>query len=130
MYGQYFVERFWRSVKYENVYIRDYRTYGEAHAGITEYMTFFNTIRPHESLQYKTPREVHFFLPDREKQGHRIAQEQRNVSETTQWSSQKSINDHFETRAEKYHPLLEEIAVNTSRSNRPTLTPSSLEIHS
>lgn len=118
-----FTERFWRSIKYENVYIKDYRTYDEANAGIAEYMTFFNTIRPHESLNYRTPYEVQFFLPESEKRGHRIAQEQRNGSEMTLWSSQKFTYDQVEARTKKQRQLFGEIATSASTSNQSILTP-------
>lgn|GEM_PF-1768451 len=62
-----FTERFWRSLKYENIYIKNYRTYDEAIAGIAEYMEFFNTERPHDSLDDLTPADVHFPLPEQTK---------------------------------------------------------------
>jgi putative transposase len=55
-----FVERLWRSVKYEEVYIHDYETVGEAVKGIGKYFRFYNTERPHQSLDYKTPHEMYF----------------------------------------------------------------------
>ncbi len=50
-----FVERLWRSVKYENVYLKGYETIPEAQAGLKEYFDFYNTERHHQSLGYKTP---------------------------------------------------------------------------
>jgi len=50
-----FVERLWRSVKYENVYLKGYETIPEAAAGLKEYFNFYNTERHHQSLDYKTP---------------------------------------------------------------------------
>ena len=50
-----FVERLWRSVKYENVYLKGYETIPEAEAGLKEYFDFYNTERHHQSLGYKTP---------------------------------------------------------------------------
>ena len=50
-----FVERLWRSVKYENVYLKGYETIPEAEAGLKEYFNFYNTERHHQSLGYKTP---------------------------------------------------------------------------
>lgn len=50
-----FVERLWRSVKYENVYLKGYETIPEAEAGLREYFNFYNTERHHQSLGYKTP---------------------------------------------------------------------------
>ena len=50
-----FVERLWRSVKYENVYLKGYQTIPEARAGLTEYFDFYNKERYHQSLDNKTP---------------------------------------------------------------------------
>lgn len=54
-----FVERLWRSVKYENVYLQDYQSVSEARIGLAIYFRFYNTRRLHQSLEYKTPHEVH-----------------------------------------------------------------------
>jgi putative transposase len=54
-----FIERLWRTVKYEDVYLRDYETPREARAGIGRYLHYYNTERPHQSLGYRTPLEVH-----------------------------------------------------------------------
>jgi putative transposase len=58
-YDNIFIERFWRSLKYEEVYLHDYRNVPEAHGGINTYMRFYNTQRLHESLGYRTPYEVY-----------------------------------------------------------------------
>ena len=50
-----FVERLWRSLKYEDVYLRAYDSLPEARAGIGRYMAFFNDERPHAALGYQTP---------------------------------------------------------------------------
>ncbi len=50
-----FVERLWRSVKYENVYLKGYETIPDAERGLKEYFDFYNTERHHQSLGYKTP---------------------------------------------------------------------------
>ncbi len=50
-----FVERLWRSVKYENVYLKGYETIPNAEAGLREYFDFYNLQRHHQSLAYKTP---------------------------------------------------------------------------
>lgn len=50
-----FIERLWRSLKYEEVYLKDYRSVSEARAGIGKYFRFYNQERPHQSLQYRTP---------------------------------------------------------------------------
>lgn len=63
-----FNERLWRSVKYEEVYIKDYETVRDAKEGISRYVSFYNWERPHQSLGYKTPAEVYF-----------VDKEQRNL---------------------------------------------------
>jgi putative transposase len=50
-----FVERLWRSVKYENVYLKGYETIPDTEAGLREYFNFYNMQRHHQSLDYKTP---------------------------------------------------------------------------
>ena len=55
-----FVERLWRSVKYEEVYLRAYGSVGEARASIARYLAFYNERRPNSSLDRRTPSEVYF----------------------------------------------------------------------
>jgi putative transposase len=55
-----FVERLWRTVKYEEVYLRNYATPREARRGLSEYMVFYNEERPHQALGYRTPAETYF----------------------------------------------------------------------
>jgi len=55
-----FVERLWRSVKYEEVYPKDYQSGVEAHLGLGQYLDFYNTERPHQALSYRTPVAVHY----------------------------------------------------------------------
>ena len=55
-----FVERLWRSVKYEEVYLRAYDTVADARAAIGSYLNFYNTRRPHSSLDRKTPDQAYF----------------------------------------------------------------------
>jgi putative transposase len=55
-----FVERLWRSVKYEEVYLRAYDTVSEARASIGRYLTFYNGRRPHSSLDRQTPDQAYF----------------------------------------------------------------------
>ncbi len=54
-----FVERLWRSVKYEEVYLNAYQTVAEARVGINAYLEFYNRLRPHQSLGYRSPAEVY-----------------------------------------------------------------------
>jgi len=58
--GNVFVERLWRSVKYEEVYLRAYDTVAEARASIGRYLSFYNTRRPHSSLDRQTPDRAYF----------------------------------------------------------------------
>jgi putative transposase len=54
-----FVERLWRSVKYEDVYLQDYGGMGEAQRGLGRYFGFYNAERPHQALGYRTPLAVY-----------------------------------------------------------------------
>src|ERR1700726_3284404 len=54
-----FVERLWRSLKYEEVYLHAYATVAEAKAGIGAWLSFYNDERQHQSLGYRTPRRVY-----------------------------------------------------------------------
>jgi putative transposase len=58
-----FIERLWRSVKYEDVYLRAYASGSEARRCLTRYFAFYNARRVHESLGYATPDEVYFGTP-------------------------------------------------------------------
>ncbi len=58
-----FVERLWRSVKYEEVYLNAYASVPEARAGIGRYMAFYNAVRPHSALGGRTPDQVYFGQP-------------------------------------------------------------------
>ena len=55
-----FIERLWRSIKYEEVYLHAYESVGQARTGIGRYIEFYNTRRPHSSLQARTPDVVYF----------------------------------------------------------------------
>ena len=55
-----FVERLWRSVKYEDIYLKEYDTVLSLIKGITNYFRFYNDERVHQSLDYRTPNEVHY----------------------------------------------------------------------
>ena len=60
VYDNIFVERLWRSVKYEEVYLHDYQTVPAARSHLSDYFEFYNNKRPHEALGYRTPHEVYF----------------------------------------------------------------------
>jgi len=55
-----FVERLWRTVKYEEIYLKDYQSFEEARQSLKEYFKIYNHRRPHQSLGYKTPAEIYF----------------------------------------------------------------------
>jgi len=55
-----FVERIWKSIKYEGVYLHAYASVSEARASISRYIDFYNSIRPHSSLKALTPDQVYF----------------------------------------------------------------------
>ena len=61
-----FIERFWRSLKYEEVYLRAYDTVADAKRFINRYIYKYNTIRPHASLGGKTPDNIHAIAPAEE----------------------------------------------------------------
>ena len=54
-----FVERLWRTVKYEEVYIKDYQSVPDAVKNLREYFTFYNYERLHQALDYQTPAQVY-----------------------------------------------------------------------
>jgi putative transposase len=54
-----FVERLWRTVKYEEVYLKEYEDVWEAEESLRKYFYFYNHERPHQSLGYKTPFEIY-----------------------------------------------------------------------
>jgi putative transposase len=54
-----FVERLWRSLKYEEVYLNAYASVAEAKAGIGSWLDFYNEERQHQSLRYRTPRQIY-----------------------------------------------------------------------
>jgi putative transposase len=54
------IERFWRSLKYEDIFIRSYDTMQEARCGINKYIKHYNYQRPHQALGYKVPADIYF----------------------------------------------------------------------
>jgi putative transposase len=59
VFDNIFVERLWRTVKYEDIYLRDYGSVAELDAGLARYFRFYNQERPHQSLGYRAPAAVH-----------------------------------------------------------------------
>jgi len=55
-----FIERLWRSLKYEEVYLKEYLSGKEALKGIDDYFEYYNNNRPHQALGYRKPAEIHF----------------------------------------------------------------------
>lgn len=60
VFDNIFTERLWRSVKYEEVYLKDHEGVDAARCGLDEYFGIYSTDRPHQALGYRTPAEVHF----------------------------------------------------------------------
>lgn len=60
VFDNIFVERLWRSVKYEEVYLKDYEDVPAARRGLRDYFHFYNTERYHQALEYRTPHSVHW----------------------------------------------------------------------
>jgi putative transposase len=58
-----FIERLWRTVKYEEVYLKAYQNGKDARIGISDYFHFYNTARPHQALGYRTPGDVFTSIP-------------------------------------------------------------------
>ncbi len=71
-----FVERLWRSVKYEEVYLKAYQTVAEARVGINAYLEFYNRQRPHQALGYRTPAEVY----QNGQEGKRVAAQEAGLT--------------------------------------------------
>jgi putative transposase len=53
-----FIERLWRSLKHEDIYLKGYADGREAHAGVASWLAFYNAVRPHQALTNRTPMEV------------------------------------------------------------------------
>jgi len=54
-----YIERFWRSIKYEVIHLNEFDNYGELYLGVRSYIDFYNYKRPHQSLKYKTPARIY-----------------------------------------------------------------------
>jgi len=65
-----FVERLWRTVKYEEVYLKVYDNVPELKRSLKDYFIFYNEVRPHQSLEYKTPERIYQELLDKKEAVH------------------------------------------------------------
>ena len=63
VFDNIFIERLWRSVKYENIYVQEYQTITDVRQGLKTYFNFYDTKRLHQSLDYQTPWEVYSGIP-------------------------------------------------------------------
>ena len=63
VFDNIFIERLWRTVKYENIYTHGYETITDVRQGLKEYFNFYNTDRLHQALNYQTPWEVYSGIP-------------------------------------------------------------------
>jgi putative transposase len=70
-----FIERLWRSLKYEEVYLREYLAVPDARAGIGRYFHFYNDERPHQSLGYRTPAALYRTRKNAEAEGAGVGKE-------------------------------------------------------
>jgi putative transposase len=66
-----FIERLWRSLKYEDIYLKDYATVDELYEGLTRYFDLYNHERLHQSLDYPTPYRVYHWEAERRRKGRR-----------------------------------------------------------
>jgi putative transposase len=53
-----FIERFWRTIKYEDIYLKEYKNGKQLFEGLLTYIQFYNNVRKHQSLAYLTPNQV------------------------------------------------------------------------
>ena len=58
--GNVFIERLWRGVKYEELYLNDYQSVLQLYQGLGQYFHFYNHERPHSALGGRTPAQVHY----------------------------------------------------------------------
>jgi putative transposase len=77
-----FVERLWWTVKYEDVYLKDYATGAECHAGLEAFLRFYCEERLHQSLDYRTPAEVYWGAASSDKRRRRACAEKRSIAVT------------------------------------------------
>ena len=54
-----YIERFWRSIKYENIYLNAYETGMDLYEGVSSHIKFYNTQRPHQGIDYQIPEHIY-----------------------------------------------------------------------
>ena len=67
-----FTERLWRTVKYEEVYLKDYAGVPDAMGSLKSYFRFYNFDRPHQSLNNQTPAAIYFGIAAETRQAHKM----------------------------------------------------------
>src|SRR5947209_13030598 len=83
-----FTERLWRTIKYEEVYLKDYISPREAREGLRDYLRFYNEQRLHQALDYRTPAEVYLaqqgvrYVGTSRPRMHRAREIMQHISET------------------------------------------------
>ena len=92
VFDNIFVERLWRSVKYEEVYLKDYRFVAEARQNLAAYFRFYNDERPHQALGYKTPWEVYSGCCSRGSGVYRIGEQTDEQKEKAEVSLRPSVH--------------------------------------
>jgi putative transposase len=108
-----FVERLWRSVKHEDIYLKGYASMGDLRIGLAKYFTFYNFERPHQSLGQRTPGVVYRTAVGGgaiivEKFGR--AEEENPVPlRSTGFSSKKEAKSESKTKTGQRRPAAEEI---------------------
>ena len=74
VFDNIFIERLWRTVKYDNIYVQDYQTITDVRLGLTTYFNRYDTARLHQALDYQTPWEVYsglkICLPNKQEISH------------------------------------------------------------
>lgn len=73
VFDNIFIERLWRSLKYEDIYLKDYQTVPELRFGLARWFEFYNGRRPHQALGYRTPEMVYFGI-NKERQANKSPQ--------------------------------------------------------
>ncbi|MEA2048055.1 MAG: integrase core domain-containing protein [Campylobacterota bacterium] len=74
-YGVHYIERFWRSIKYEEIYLNEYKNMKVLNRAIEKYMNSYNSKRLHSAIDYKTPNEVYYdYINNLDFQGGKLLQ--------------------------------------------------------